>query len=172
MGRYMKIVYKKIHEIKPYARNPRVNNKTVDELCKMIPKVGFNVPLVIDQNGVIIKGHARFKAAIRLGMTELPCIISEADGETNKLDRIADNRVIEFSEWDRNKLFEEISGNEFEDLLGAKEEDEQEPQKDISVSEAIPAEEKPEREVIRYAKCACHNCGAIFFVSEKEVEND
>ena len=60
------IVMKKVNEIKPYIRNPRKNDRTVELLCKIIPKVGFNVPLVIDKNGIIVKGHARFTAAIRL----------------------------------------------------------------------------------------------------------
>jgi site-specific DNA-methyltransferase (adenine-specific) len=49
------IVMKKLNEVKPYVRNPRKNDKTVDLLCKIIPKVGFNVPLVIDENGIIVK---------------------------------------------------------------------------------------------------------------------
>ena len=102
------IVMKKIGEIKPYIRNPRKNDKTVELLCKVIPKVGFNVPLVIDEKGVIVKGHARFTAAIRLGMTELPCIISHADPEAIKADRIADNKISEFSEWVNDELMHEI----------------------------------------------------------------
>ena len=103
-----KIVMKKINEIKPYIRNPRKNDKTVDVLVKIIPKVGFNVPLVIDKKGVIVKGHSRFKAAIKLGMEEIPCIITEADEEAIKLDRIADNRVSEFSEWLSEGLAHEL----------------------------------------------------------------
>lgn len=102
------IVMKKIDEIKPYVRNPRKNEKTVDLLVKIIPQVGFNVPLVIDKNGVIVKGHSRFKAAIKLGMKELPCIITEADEEAIRLDRIADNRVSEFSEWLSEGLAHEL----------------------------------------------------------------
>lgn len=102
------IVMKKISEIKPYIRNPRKNDKTVDLLVKIIPQVGFNVPIVIDKNGVIVKGHSRFKAAIKLGMTELPCIITEADEEAVKLDRIADNRISEFSEWLSEGLAHEL----------------------------------------------------------------
>lgn len=102
------IVMKKLSEIKPYVRNPRKNDKTVELLCKIIPKVGFNVPLVIDQNGIIVKGHARFTAAIRLGMEEVPCIISHADEEAIKADRIADNKISEFSEWVNEELMHEI----------------------------------------------------------------
>lgn len=103
-----KIVMKKINEVKPYIRNPRKNDKTVEKLIELIPKVGFNVPLVIDENGIIVKGHSRYKAAIKLGMQELPCIVSTAGEEANKLDRISDNRVSEFSEWIDEALSHEI----------------------------------------------------------------
>ena len=102
------IVMRAINTIKPYIRNPRKNDKTVELLCKVIPKVGFNVPLVIDEKGIIVKGHARFTAAIRLGMTELPCIITHADAEAIKADRIADNKISEFSEWVNEELMHEI----------------------------------------------------------------
>ena len=49
------MVLKNINEIKPYWRNPRHNDKTVEALVKVIPDVGFNVPLVIDSEGVIVK---------------------------------------------------------------------------------------------------------------------
>lgn len=102
------LVMKKISEIKPYVRNPRKNDKTVEQLCKIIPIVGFNVPLTIDPDGVIIKGHARFTAAIRLGMTELPCIISHASPDEIKADRITDNKISELSEWVTDELKHEL----------------------------------------------------------------
>ena len=108
------IVMKKIGEIKPYIRNPRKNDKTVELLCKIIPKVGFNVPLVIDKNGIIVKGHARYTAAIRLGMEELPCIITHADEEAIKADRITDNKISEFSEWVNEELMHEIDMIDFD----------------------------------------------------------
>ena len=103
-----RIVMKKISEVKPYVRNPRKNDKTVNLLVEIIPKVGFNVPLVIDRNGIIVKGHARYAAAIRLGMEEVPCVVTDADEETIKLDRLADNRISEFSEWINDELLHEI----------------------------------------------------------------
>lgn len=102
------IVMRKISEIKPYVRNPRKNDQTVELLVKMIPVVGFNVPLVIDRAGVIVKGHARYAAAIRLGMEELPCVITDADEETIRLDRITDNKISEFSEWVDDDLLHEL----------------------------------------------------------------
>lgn len=103
-----KIVMRPISTIKPYIRNPRKNDKTVDLLVQIIPKVGFNVPLVIDKKGVIVKGHSRFRAAIKLGMKELPCVITDADEETIKLDRLADNKISEFSEWVNDDLMHEL----------------------------------------------------------------
>ncbi len=103
-----KIVMKKLSEVKPYVRNPRKNDKTVDLLVEVIPKVGFNVPLVIDRHGVIVKGHARYAAAIRLGLAQIPCVVTDADEETIKLDRLTDNKISEFSEWLSEDLLHEI----------------------------------------------------------------
>lgn len=103
-----KIVMKPVEEIIPYEKNPRRNSKTVELLCKVIPKVGFNVPLVIDKDGVIVKGHARYLAAKALGMSSVPCVISDADPETIKADRIADNKVFEFSKWLDEELLHEV----------------------------------------------------------------
>ena len=102
------IVMKKISEVKPYVRNPRKNDKTVQLLVDIIPKVGFNVPIVIDKKSVIVKGHARYAAAIKLGMTEVPCVVTDADEETIKLDRLADNKISEFSEWISEDLMHEV----------------------------------------------------------------
>mgnify|MGYP001154226043 CR=1 FL=1 len=59
------IVMKKISEVKPYVRNPRKNDKTVNLLVEIIPKVGFNVPLVIDRNGIIVVMLPPFGSAWR-----------------------------------------------------------------------------------------------------------
>lgn len=97
-----------ISEITPYDKNPRENSKTVELLAKIIPEVGFNVPLVLDENKVIVKGHARFLAAKKLGMDKVPCVISKASPEAIKADRIADNKVFEFTSWDDEELMHEV----------------------------------------------------------------
>lgn len=108
------IVMKRINEVKPYVRNPRKNDRTVALLMQIIPKVGFNVPIVIDENGIIVKGHARFAAAIKLGMKEVPCIITHASPEAIKADRIADNKISEFSEWVNEELMHELDSIDFD----------------------------------------------------------
>ena len=102
------IVLKGISEIKPYFRNPRDNEKTVRALVKLIPQAGFNVPILIDDNNVIVKGHARYKAAIQLGMEKVPCVYSVADEETNMMDRLTDNKTSELAEWVDDKLRHEL----------------------------------------------------------------
>ena len=102
------IVMLPITDIKPYKKNPRKHDKTVEALVNIIPKVGFNVPLVVDKNHVIVKGHARYEAANRLGLKELPCIITNASEEAIKADRIADNKLSEFSEWVNDELLHEL----------------------------------------------------------------
>nr|DAK01701.1 MAG TPA: ParB protein [Caudoviricetes sp.] len=103
-------------KIKPYHRNVRFNDETVLKLCEIIPKVGFNVPILVDKNNVIIKGHSRWKAGVRLGFKKLPCIISENDEETNRLDRLTDNKIQEFSKWDIDLLKVEASSINLEDI--------------------------------------------------------
>ncbi|MBR4472529.1 MAG: ParB N-terminal domain-containing protein [Oscillospiraceae bacterium] len=103
-----KIEMKSISEIKPYFRNPRRNDKTVDMLVDLIPRVGFNVPILIDDDSVIVKGHARYRAAIRLGLGRVPCVVTHADEEAKKLDRLADNKVSELSERVTDDLLHEL----------------------------------------------------------------
>jgi ParB-like chromosome segregation protein Spo0J len=98
-----------ITEIKPYKNNPRINDATVEKLVQLLPKVGFNVPLLLDRENVVVKGHARLAAAIRLNMTSVPCCYTDADPESIRLDRLADNRVGEFSHWDELLLPAEIA---------------------------------------------------------------
>lgn len=111
---YKDITVLPIDDIKPYWRNPRRNDKTVEALKAVIPVVGFNVPIYVDKDYVIIKGHARYRAATQLGMKELPCIISENSDEQNRLDRVADNKVSELAEWDVGELRYELENIDFD----------------------------------------------------------
>lgn len=102
------IEMRKLSEIKPYFRNPRKNDKTVAALVDLIPRAGFNVPIVIDEDNIIVKGHARYKAAIRLGLEKVPCVVTHADEENKNLDRLADNKTSELSEWLNDDLLHEL----------------------------------------------------------------
>lgn len=104
----IEVVMKDVNEIIPYWRNPRRNEATIDALAEDIEKNGFNVPIVIDKNNVIVKGHARLRAAKKLGMDKVPCIVSNADEDVIRADRIADNKIQELSAWDFGKLNVEL----------------------------------------------------------------
>ena len=105
----MKIEYKKIGDLKPYARNPRKNDDAVDYVANSIKEFGFIVPVVIDNKNVIVAGHTRRLAAIKLGLKEVPCIIGDHLTETQvKAFRLADNRVSEIATWDDDLLKEEM----------------------------------------------------------------
>ena len=95
--------------IVPYDKNPRNNDDAVDKVAESIKQFGFKVPLVIDSNKVIVAGHTRYKAAKKLGIERVPCIIADdLTPEQIKAYRLADNKVAEFSEWNIELLQEEL----------------------------------------------------------------
>lgn len=105
----LKIVYRKTDDLKPYANNPRVNDKAVDAVAKSIEEFGFKVPIVVDKNGIIVAGHTRLKACKKLGIEEVPCIVAEdLSDEEIKAFRLADNKAAEMAEWDWDKLEAEL----------------------------------------------------------------
>lgn len=105
----MEIVSKKINDIKPYEKNPRKNDNAVKYVLESIKQFGFKVPIVIDKNGIIVAGHTRFKAAKKLNLKEVPCIIADdLTDEQIKAFRLADNKVSEKAEWDFDLLAEEL----------------------------------------------------------------
>lgn len=111
----LKIIYKKTEDLIPYINNPRNNDGAVDKVASSIKNFGFKVPIVVDGDNEIIAGHTRLKAAKKLGMDEVPCIVADVlnDGQI-KAFRLADNRVAEFAEWDMELLESELA--ELEDL--------------------------------------------------------
>ncbi len=107
----MKIEMRKLSEIKPYENNPRVNDAAVDAVAASIREFGFRQPIVVDEEGVIIAGHSRFKAALKLGLEKAP--VHVAVGLTPaqaKAYRLADNQTATMSAWDDDKLPLELIG--------------------------------------------------------------
>jgi hypothetical protein len=98
-----------IEKVIPYARNPRKNLVAIGIVARSISEFGFRQPIVVDKGYVIIAGHTRLEAARSLGMTEVPILIADQLSlEQVKAFRIADNRLAEISEWDREKLTREL----------------------------------------------------------------
>ena len=106
----MKIVDKKVGELIPYENNPRKNDKAVPAVAKSIQEFGFKVPIVIDKNNIIVNGHTRLKAAKKLGLETVPCIVADdLTPEQVRAFRLADNKVGEIATWDDDKLEEELT---------------------------------------------------------------
>ena len=117
----MQIIEKKVEELIPYENNPRQNENSVQFVANSIKQFGFKVPIIIDKNNTIVAGHTRLLASKKLGIEKVPCIIADDLNEDKiKAFRLADNKVSEFSEWNRellkkelNELFEKYDMNEF-----------------------------------------------------------
>ena len=104
-------VIKNIDEIIPYINNPRDNEPAVDAVASSIKNFGFNQPIAIDSKNEIIAGHTRYKAAKKLDLKEVPCvIIDDLTDEEVRAYRLADNKVAEKATWNKELLAEELSG--------------------------------------------------------------
>lgn len=114
----VKILYKKVDELVPYANNPRHNDGAVDAVAESIKEFGFKVPIIIDEDGEIIAGHTRLKASKKLGMEEVPCIVAnDLTPEQVKAFRLADNKVGELATWDFELLESELEAIENFDMV-------------------------------------------------------
>lgn len=110
----MEYVRKKISEIKPYKNNPRINDDAVDDVAESIRQCTYIAPIVIDENGVILAGHTRYKAVCKLGYESCEVIVvSGLTEEQKKKYRLYDNKTAEFASWDQKKLSEELSDVDF-----------------------------------------------------------
>ncbi len=90
-----------LNSIRPYEKNPRLNDKAVDAVAASLKEFGFRQPVVVDSDGIIIAGHTRWKAAKKLGITKIPVhIATDLSPEQVKAYRLADNKTGEIAEWD------------------------------------------------------------------------
>ena len=106
----MNVIEMDIDDIIPYENNPRRNEKAVDAVVNSIREFGFKNPIILDENHVIISGHTRRLAALRMGLKTVPCYIaSDLTDEQVRAFRLADNRVASIAVWDDKKLKEEIA---------------------------------------------------------------
>lgn len=122
-----------INRLLPYEKNPRKNDHAVDRAAKIIARVGFRIPILVQSDGLIIDGHLRLKVAHKLGMTKVPVSICDdmSDAEIKAL-RISINQMADLADWDFGLLEEELQELETEgftkedlgfDFLGIGEED-------------------------------------------------
>lgn len=105
----MNVQQVKIVKVKPYDKNPRKNKAAVDYVANSIKEFGFQQPIVVDKDMVVIAGHTRLKAAKKLKLKEVPVVIADnLTEEQVKAYRLADNKTAEKAEWDFDLLTDEL----------------------------------------------------------------
>lgn len=105
----MKVLTVNIQNVKPYEKNPRRNEHSVDIVAQSLKEYGFQQPIVVDKDYYIIVGHTRYLAAKKLGYKEVPIVIADTLTESQvRSYRIADNKTNEYSQWDQSLLTEEL----------------------------------------------------------------
>jgi len=106
----MKVEQWQLSKLRPYEQNPRNNDSAVDTVAASIREFGFRQPIVVDENGVIIVGHTRFKAAQKLQLDKVPVHVATGmTPEQIRAYRIADNKSSELAEWDFDLLPVELA---------------------------------------------------------------
>lgn len=109
----MQVVEMPIEQVIPYENNPRINDDAVQETANSIKEFGWQQPIVVDKNNVIIVGHTRLKAAKKLKLKKVPVVIADTLSEQQvKAYRLADNKTGELADWDM-----ELLGIELDDIV-------------------------------------------------------
>jgi len=101
----MKIELRPLTDITPYENNPRINDQAVDAVAASLREFGFRQPIVVDTDCVIVCGHTRYKAALKLGLEKAPVhVAKDLSPAQIKAYRIADNKSGELAEWNFDLL--------------------------------------------------------------------
>lgn len=118
MENNLKIEYIKIKDLKPYEKNARKHGDIdVEQIAKSIEKYGFNDPVGIWGDNLIVEGHGRVLACKKLGITEVPCIrLDHLTDEERREYALLHNKTAELSEWDFDILAEEIGELDFDGI--------------------------------------------------------
>ncbi|MGW8255849.1 MAG: ParB N-terminal domain-containing protein [Thermoguttaceae bacterium] len=93
-----------IDELKPWDKNPRINDDAIDAVANSIQTCGFNVPILYDQHMTIVAGQVRWKAARKLGMKTVPGIQLSLSRVQREAFAITDNKTAEIADWDYDIL--------------------------------------------------------------------
>jgi hypothetical protein len=104
------VEYRPTGSLRPAERQTRKHSKKqIQQLAAAIREFGFVNPVLLDTEGRIVAGHGRVEAAKLLGLEQVPTIRLDHLTEAQlKAYRIADNRLAECAEWDRELLALEL----------------------------------------------------------------
>ena len=103
------VEWRPIEDVVPYGRNPRkFGDETIASVAASIRRFGWRQPIVVDVDGIIVAGHARYAAATSMGLDRVPVHVYDGDEKDIQAYRVADNKSGELAEWDIGKLTEEL----------------------------------------------------------------
>lgn len=107
----IQIVYKNVADLVPYEKNPRkISDEAINAVAESIQTFGFKNPILIDKNNVIVAGHTRRLASIKLGLESVPCVVcDDLTPQEIKALRLADNKTNELADWDFAELDLELA---------------------------------------------------------------
>lgn len=107
----IEIVSKALSELIPYEKNPRkISDEAINAVAESIQEFGFKNPILIDKDNVIIAGHTRRLASLKLGLERVPCVVvDDLTPQQIKALRLADNKTNELADWDIGELKFELS---------------------------------------------------------------
>src|ERR1700693_4673049 len=99
-----------VEQLTPYANNARTHSATqVEQIAASIQEFGFVNPILVGPDHRIVAGHARLRAAIKLGMREVPVIVLEHLSEAQRRALVlADNQLALNAGWDEELLRAEL----------------------------------------------------------------
>jgi len=104
----MKVEQRRIGDINPYGKNAKKHTtEQVAKIADSIKAFGFNQPIVVDKNDIIIVGHGRYMAAQYIDLKEVPVLEVDISEEEAKAYRLADNKLNE-SDWDMKLVIQEL----------------------------------------------------------------
>lgn len=105
----LRIVYLPVSRLVPYADNPRKNDPVVPRMVEDLRAFGFRAPLLAKSDGELIDGHLRLKAAVVMGMPEVPVILADDfTPEQVRAYRLIVNRSATWAAWDEDLLLREV----------------------------------------------------------------
>lgn len=107
----IQIVYKNVADLVPYEKNPRkISDEAINAVAESIQTFGFKNPILIDKNNVIVAGHTRRLASLKLGLESVPCVVcDDLTPQEIKALRLADNKTNELAGWDFESLDLELA---------------------------------------------------------------
>ena len=148
------LVTVRLKDLIPYENNPRKNKKAVSAVAESIEQVGYNNPIIVDENMVILAGHTRRLALLKQKADEIEVLqVFGLTDEQKRKYRLLDNKVGEYASWDFVALMEEVKDLDWEEV-----------ELDWGLCEKPEKEQKEKKETEEEAtEYTCPECGFVFY---------